>query len=140
MTTTPTQTGAQQRIAPFTSGSITAHLLLMTAMGAIGLMALFLVDFADLWFVAQLQDVHATAGLGLAGAVGFLHLSLGLGLGISAGALVAIHSGRRQPQRAASIAATSLLLAMLMGLFIGIIVLLLAEPILSLLGARGRTL
>ncbi len=128
------------RAAPFISGSIIRHLLLMTAMGAIGLMALFLVDFADLWFVARLADIHATAGLGLAGAVGFLHLSLGLGLGISAGALVAIRLGRGQPERARSIAATSLLLAMGLGAGFALIVLWRAEPILSLLGARGETL
>ncbi len=128
------------RHAPFVSGSITRHLLLMTAMGAIGLMALFLVDFADLWFVAQLDDVHATAGLGLAGVVGFLHLSIGLGLGIATGALVAINTGRGAPERARSIAATSLLLAMCTGMAFAMVMLAFAEPVLYALGARGRTL
>ena len=126
-------------MAPFTHGSISRHLIVNTLMGAIGLMALFLVDFADLWFVSQLHDVDATAGLGLAGAVGFFHLSLALGLAIATGARVAIHSGRREPRRARSIAATALGIGMGMGVAFLVIVWLGAEIILAMMGGHGRT-
>ena len=125
-------------VAPFTRGSISRHLVVNTVMGAIGLMALFLVDFADLWFVSQLHDVDATAALGLAGAVGFFHLSLALGLGIATGARVAIHSGRHEPQRARSIAATALRIAMGTGAAFLLAAWLLAEPIMAMMGAQGR--
>ena len=126
-------------VAPFTRGSIPRHLVFNTIMGAIGLMALFLVDFADLWFVSQLHDVDATAGLGLAGAVGFFHLSLALGLAIATGARVAIHTGQRDVERARSITATALGIGMGMGFAFLLAVWLAAEPILAMLGAEGRT-
>ncbi len=126
--------------APFTHGSITRHLVLNTLLGAVGLMALFLVDFADLWFVSQLRDQEATAALGLAGAVVFFHLSLGLGLGIATGALVAIHVGRREARRARSLAAQALRMAGFMGFVFLLAALAVAEWLLSLLGAQGRAL
>ncbi len=125
-------------VARFTSGGITRHLLVMTVMGAIGLMALFLVDFADLWFVSQLGDLQATAALGIAGVVGFFYLSTGLGLGIAAGALVAIHTGAGQVRKARSLAASALLLALLKGAALGLLAIALADAIVQALGAQGR--
>ena len=139
-TTDATADKPAEHVAPFTRGSIPRHLVFNTLMGAIGLMALFLVDFADLWFVSQLHDVDATAGLGLAGAVGFFHLSLALGLAIAAGARVAIHTGQRDVERARSITATALRIGMGMGLAFMLMTLLGAEPILAMMGAEGRTL
>ena len=130
---------AARHVAPFTRGSISRHLVVNTLMGAIGLMALFLVDFADLWFVSQLHDVDATAGLGLAGAVGFFHLSLALGLAIATGARVAIHTGQRDLKRARSVVATALAIGMGMGLAFLLAVWLGAELILAMMGAEGRT-
>jgi putative MATE family efflux protein len=128
-----------EHVAPFTRGSIPRHLVFNTLMGAIGLMALFLVDFADLWFVSRLHDVDATAGLGLAGAVGFFHLSLALGLAIAAGARVAIHTGQRDVERARSIAATALGIGMGMGVAFLLLVWAGAELILAMMGGHGRT-
>ena len=128
------------RAAPFVRGSITRHLLVMTLMGAIGLMALFAVDFIDLWFVSLLKSVHATAALGFAGTLGFMHLSLQLGLGITAGALVSIHAGRGQPEAARGFVASALKLAMGIGLAATALTWALAGPLLSALGAEGQTL
>ncbi len=126
--------------APFVSGSITRHLLVMTVMGAIGLMALFLVDFVDLWFVSLLKDVHATAALGFGGTLGFMHLSLQLGLGITTGALVSIHAGREERERARSLAASALKLALAGGLAFTLLTWITAEWLLQALGAQGRAL
>ncbi len=136
----PSTSATAARHAPFVHGSITRHLVRNTVLGAVGLMALFLVDFADLWFVSQLGDEAATAALGLAGAVVFFHLSLGLGLGIAAGALVAIQVGRRDARRARSLSAQALRMALAMGAGFMLGAWVLAGWILSLLGAEERTL
>jgi len=79
--------------ARFVSGSIMGHVTVMTLTGAIGLMALFLVDLADLFFLSLLDRTEITAAIGFAGTVAFINLSLSIGLGIAAAALVARNLG-----------------------------------------------
>lgn len=126
--------------ARFVTGSIFRHLVVMTLTGAVGLMAMFAVDLADLWFIALLGRVETTAGMGFAGTIAFANLSLALGLGIATGALVSIHLGRRRRPRARRIAASALVLAMAIAAGIAVCVLLFAEPLLRALGAEGAAL
>ncbi len=126
--------------ARFVHGSIFRHLVIMTLTGAVGLMAMFAVDLADLWFISLLGRVETTAGMGFAGTVAFANLSLALGLGIATGALVSISLGRRRRQRARRIAAAALVLAMTIAGVIALLVLLFTEPILQALGARTAAL
>jgi putative MATE family efflux protein len=112
----------------------------MTLTGAIGLMAMFAVDLADLWFISRLGRLETTAGIGFAGTMAFANLSVALGLGIAAGALVAIRLGQGRVAAARRLAGSALAVAMLTGLLIGLAMELLAEPLLRLLGAGGPAL
>ena len=47
--------------ARFITGSTMRHVVVMTATSAIGLMAMFLVDLADLWFLTLLNQIEVTA-------------------------------------------------------------------------------
>ena len=112
----------------------------MTLMGAVGLMAMFAVDLADLWFISLLGRVETTAGIGFAGTVAFANLSIALGLGIAAGALVAIRLGQGRVAAARRLAGAALAVAMITGFVIAAGVQLTAVPLLRLLGASGAAL
>ncbi len=131
---------AAHRHARFLSGSIPRHVLAMTLMGAIGLMSMFAVDLADLWFISMLGRVETTAGIGFAGILAFINISVALGGGIAAGALVAVNLGRGRRIRARKFATSSLLVAATTGLVLSVFAQTLTTPILSLLGASGSAL
>jgi len=69
----------------FVTGSIARHILVMTGTGAVELMAIFVSDFATLFFLDLLGDLHLLAAVGYAGAIMF---SAGLGMAIAVASLV----------------------------------------------------
>jgi len=122
----------------FVSGSILRHILVMTGTGAIGLMAIFLCDLANILFLSWLGDEAILAGVGYAGSIVFLTVSMGIGLSIAATSLVApaLGAGRRMRGRRLSLNAHVLTFIAASILSLGIW---LAIPaLLGLLGAGGR--
>jgi putative MATE family efflux protein len=129
---------ANARRPKFVSGSILRHILVMTGTGAIGLMAIFLCDLANILFLSWLGDEAIIAGVGFAGSIVFLTVAMGIGLSIAATSLVApaLGAGRRMRGRRLSLNAHVLTFAIASVLSLGIW---LAVPwLLSLLGATGR--
>ena len=131
---------AHNRHARFLTGSIARHVVLMALMAAVGLMSMFLVDLADLWFISMLNRVETTAGIGFAGTFAFINLSLGLGIGTAAGVLVAVNLGKGLRIRARKLATSTLLLNMTIAGVISLIALLFPDFLLGLLGAKGAAL
>jgi hypothetical protein len=81
--------------ARFVSGSTMRHVAVMTFTGALGLMAMFLVDLLDLFYLSLLGRTEVTAAIGYAGIIAFANLSMSIGTGIAAAALVARNLGAR---------------------------------------------
>jgi putative MATE family efflux protein len=131
---------AKPRQARFLEGSIMRHIVTMTMMGAIGLMAVFLVDLADLLYLSRLQDSSVTAAIGFAGTISFANLSMSIGTGIAAAALVARNIGAREPERAREFATSSVLFTFLISAAYTILVAVFLDPILRMLGATGEAL
>jgi putative MATE family efflux protein len=125
--------------ARFTTGSTMNHVVVMTFTSAIGLMAMFLVDLIDLWFITMLGIIEATAAIGFAGTIVFSNLSVGLGMSIAGGALVAQALGRSDEDGARQAASSTLVLSLATGVIVAILVGLFARPLLGLLGASGET-
>ncbi len=128
------------RHARFVTGPTMGHVVTMTLTGAVGLMAMFLVGFADLYFLSLLGETPITAAIGFAGIITFTSLSVSIGLGIGAAALVARHIGAGEEERARQYATTALVasvaaLTLVAAGFGGF-----ATAILSLLGATGDVL
>jgi putative MATE family efflux protein len=86
--------------AKFTQGSICRHINVMTLSGTIGLVAMFLVDLADMYFLSLLGQVEINAAIGYAGSILFFTLSLGIGLSIGCSALVAQVVGKGDKESA----------------------------------------
>jgi putative MATE family efflux protein len=125
---------------PFVTGSIMRHVIVMTMTGAIGLMSLFLVDLADLYFLSLLDNTAVTAAIGFAGALSFANLSMGIGIGIASAALVARNLGARNPERAKDFASSTLLFSLLVSAGYTVLIAVFAGPLLQLLGASGEAL
>jgi putative MATE family efflux protein len=126
--------------ARFVTGSILRHVVTMTLTGALGLMSMFLVDLADLFFLSMLNQTEVTAAIGYAGTISFVNLSLSIGTGIAAAALVARNLGAGQPERAREFASSTLLFSLILSSLITIAIAFSTEFLLRLLGAEGEAL
>lgn len=141
-TTKPDDTSAEQ--APvskgrFTEGSTMRHVVVMTATGSVGLMAIFLVDFANLFYIAQLGQQELAAAIGYAGTILFFNISICIGVTIAATALVSRFIGQGDRQRARHMAGSALLFIVLVTIILAIVMIIFASSALSLLGAEGET-
>ncbi|MBL8588754.1 MAG: MATE family efflux transporter [Methylobacteriaceae bacterium] len=115
------------------------HVLVMTGAGAVGLVAIFLVDALSLLYVSRLGDADLTAAVGFATQVMFLGVGVNIGLSIAVTALVSRALGAGDRDRARRLAGSGLALA---GLFSGLVVVLLwlaRGEILRWLGASGES-
>ena len=125
--------------ARFTQGSTMRHVAVMTATGGVGLMALFLVDAANLFYISLLGQQELAAAIGFAGTVQFFMISVSIGLSIGATALVSRAVGAGERGRARRLAASSMVsLVAALGIVAALVWLARGE-VLTLLGARGET-
>jgi putative MATE family efflux protein len=131
---------AQAEPGRFTRGSTLHHVISMTAAGSVGLMAIFIVDFLSLFYVARLHDPNLTAAVGYATQVMFFFVSFNIGLTIAIGALVAraLGAGRRSDAR--RLAASGLMHVFVVTLAATLVVLPFRGDILFLFGARDVAL
>jgi putative MATE family efflux protein len=133
-------TAPAQPTAKFLQGSIMRHIVIMTLTSAIGLMAVFLVDLADLYFLSRLQDTNITAAIGFAGVISFANLSLSIGTGIASAALVARNMGMKNPTRAKEFATSTWLFTVLVSAAYTLLIAIFLPQILGLFGATGEAL
>lgn len=124
--------------AKFVSGSILRHILEMTAAGAVGLMAIFLGDLANMYFLSLAGDEAVIAAVGYASSILFFSTSIGIGLSIAATSLVAPAIGANIRSRARRLATHAHILSFLASGVLSIALWFLIPALLSLLGASGR--
>lgn len=116
------------------------HVATMTFTAALGLMAMFMVDLLDLYFLSRLNDTAVTAAIGFAGAIAFANLSMSIGTGIAAAALVARHIGSGDPARARDFAGSSFTFALILSAVLSLVIAGLSPLMLHGLGATGEAL
>ncbi len=123
--------------AAFTEGPILRHVLIMTATGAIGLVAVFAVDLLSLLYVSWLGDPALTAGVGYATQVLFFSISINIGLTIAVSAVVARALGAGNRERALELSASGLVHAFTISGLSTLAAFLYRDETLTLLGATG---
>jgi putative MATE family efflux protein len=116
------------------------HIGVMAGTGAIGLIAIFAVDLINLLYVSMLGEQAIAAAVGFAGVVGFFHLSLYIGMLIGITAVVSRTIGAHRMADARALATSSLLITAAIAVVLSAATLVFLEPLLHLLGARGRVL
>ena len=120
----------------FCEGSILRHVLVMSGTGAIGLLAVFIVDFLNLFYISLLGNASFTAAIGFTGVIGFLQLSVCIGMSIGIVVVIARLIGSQNFAVARRIATSFMIFMTVIMLIIGIGTALFATPILRLLGAQ----
>ncbi len=123
----------------FVTGSIRRHILLMTGAGAIGLMAIFATDLANIYFLSFAGDQEVIAAVGYASSILFFTTSIGIGLSIAATSLVSPALGAGLRSRARRLSTHAHILSFLTSSFAALLVWLAISPVLAMFGATGRT-
>lgn len=95
--------------AKFVTGSTMRHVAVMTATGSIGLVAIFMVDALNLFYISMLGVKELAAAIGFAGTLMFFTISVSIGFTIAASALVSRALGRGDREAAARMGGASML-------------------------------
>ncbi len=134
------ETSAETAVpAKFVTGSTMRHVIAMTAAGSFGLMAIFVVDFLNLFYISLLGEAELAAAIGYAGTVLAFNIAIGIGLSIAASALVSRRLGAGDRAAARRIAASALAFMMIVSIIIVAVQWPLIDLFLDWLGAGGRT-
>lgn len=124
--------------ARFTSGSTMRHVAVMTATSTIGLIALFTVDAANLYYISLLGQTELAAAIGFAGTIQFFMISISIGLAIASTALVSRAIGAGGSDEARRLAMSSLTFLVSILTIAAVTLWFLRGEALSLLGATGE--
>ncbi|MEL6299958.1 MAG: MATE family efflux transporter [Pseudomonadota bacterium] len=124
----------------FVTGPLRQHILSMTAAGAVGLVAIFIGDLANILFLSRLDDVALIAAVGYASSLLFIMISISIGLSIGASAAIAPELGRGDRDEARRLAVHAIVLAVLVSCAVAICAYPFVPPLLRVLGADGRAL
>jgi putative MATE family efflux protein len=123
----------------FVTGSTLKHVINMTAAGSVGLIAVFVVDVLNLFYISLLGQKELTAAVGYASTLLFFMLSLAIGLSIAVGALTSRAIGRGDREQAKRLAGASLVLMVGSTILVAALLFPFLPQALRLLGATGAT-
>ncbi|MBL7234292.1 MATE family efflux transporter [Komagataeibacter oboediens] len=124
--------------ATFCTGHIVRHVVVMAGTGAIGLMAVFIVDLLNLFYISWLGDPALTAAIGFSGVISYVQIAVSIGLSIGIGAITGRLIGAGKMEQAQRVASSFGMFMMGACLVIGLFTAWLATPLLALLGAKGE--
>lgn len=138
MNAQPDKAGDPRR-GVFTQGPVMRHVLVMSATGGVGLVAVFFVDLANLLYISMLGQQELAAAVGYAATAMFFTFSVCIGLSIAATAVTAKAFGAKDTAGAHKNAGASMLFTLAMSIVMTIGLFPFFSPMLDLLGAAGRT-
>ena len=128
---------AQQ--AKFVTGGLTKHIVTMSLTSAIGFVALFVVDLADMLFISMLGIDELAAAIGFAGTILFMTTSISIGMAIAGGAMVARSLGEKKPKLATELLTHVLIVGVVFAVIFASIIYLNLYGLTALIGATGNT-
>lgn len=125
--------------ARFLTGSIMRHVVVMTLTGSLGLVFMFLVDVATLFWVSTLGDQGLVAALGFAWTIQFFTISTGIGLMIASMALVSKSIGQGNTELARQQTTSAAIFTFAFQMVMATLVVVYRFDILAFAGAEGQT-
>ncbi|NOR62240.1 MAG: MATE family efflux transporter [Rhodobacteraceae bacterium] len=125
--------------AKFLTGNLTQHIISMSLTAAMGFIALFMVDLADMLFISMLGIEELAAAVGYAGTVLFMTTSISIGMAIAGGALVARSLGESRPERATELLTHVLIVGTAFAVVFATLIFTNLESLTGLIGATGKT-
>ena len=124
--------------ARYVQGNILGHLMQAATASSVGMLAIFLVDLADLYFISLLGVPQLAAAVGFSGMLFFLAASIGMALSVAASTLVSQALGQNDRQKASQYFLDVTVFALGLGIVVTFILHITAPSLLTLLGARGE--
>jgi Na+-driven multidrug efflux pump len=124
--------------AKFLQGSTMRHIVALTAASSAGLVAIFAVDFINIFYLTRLENMAISAAAGFAATLFFFFISIGIGLTIAATALVAPALGAGDLQAARRLASNIHVLTFALTAALCITTWPFLDDLISLLGATGE--
>ncbi|MBX3569925.1 MAG: MATE family efflux transporter [Rhizobiaceae bacterium] len=112
----------------------------MTATGSIGLIAIFVVDALNLFYISMLGVAELAAAVGFASTLLFFTISVAIGFTIACSALVSRCLGRGNRMEAAEMAGASLVISGATTALLAIVIWPFLHQLVALMGAKGVTL
>ncbi len=98
-----------------------------------------ILGFVDTFFVSKIGLAEVSA-VGVTNALLAIYFALFMAIGVAANVRIANFLGANLPEKARHISQQSILLAVLFGLFTGVVTLIFAEPLLKLMGIKDTVL
>lgn len=126
------------RQAKFLHGPTMSHIITMTLTSAVGLIAVFSVDFIDLFFLSQLEDKAVQAALGFTGTILFATISIGIGFSIASSATVSRAVGEQDQEKTNRITINNLIYIFTIAAILAVIIYFTTDPLLTFLGAKDH--
>ncbi len=114
------------------------HIVALTTATAIGLLAIFAVDFITLFYLNKLGQVAISAAAGYAATIFFLLFSIGIGCTIAASALVAPALGAGNLERARRLSGNIHILAFALTAMLSLAIWPFTNGVAELFGATGE--
>ena len=127
-----------QKRAVFLQGDLMRHVAVMSLSASVGLISIFLVDFVDLLFIAQLGNAALTSAVGFAATVLYITFAVTLGLNIACSALSARLIGQGDLEGARKLATSAVAFGVGISFVIATLFWFAAPSLLQLLGATGE--
>nr|WP_321445377.1 MATE family efflux transporter [uncultured Cohaesibacter sp.] len=128
----------KKEVGKFVTGPIFRHVVTMTSAGSVGLLAVFAVDFANLFYISLLGHTELAAAIGYSATLMFFNTSVGIGLAISGSAIVARALGAGDKDLAGRRAGSALVTVGAVMSVIAASVFSFIPHLLTLLGATGE--
>lgn len=125
--------------ARFLTGSTMGHVVRMTATGALGITFVFLVDAANLFWIARLGDPQLVAAIGFAFAIQFFSVSSGVGLMIASTAMISRSIGAGERALARRQAGAAMVFATAIQAGVAALIVFWRHDLVALAGATGET-
>jgi len=133
---TQTEDGA----AKFTSGSTMHHVVSASLISAVGLLALFVVDLVDIFFIGILGEQELAAAVGFSGALGFFTMSIAIASVIAVTATLSQLVGKGDMDSAKRFFVHSVGYALVLSIPSAVLLYVFRDAFLGLMGAQGLTL
>ena len=130
--------GSQMATVDFTQGNLMRHVTVMSFTSSIGIMAIYLVDLMDIFFVSLLGHQEIAAAAGFASTIMFFVSAVSIGLSVASGSLTAQHLGQGDQTGARSVATSATLAACLVGLAVPAAMWPFLGALVGILGATGE--
>ena len=130
---------ARKPAGAFVTGSTMGHVVRMTGTGSVGMLAIFAVDFIDMFFLSLLGEAELAAAIGFAGSILFFTMSVSIGLAIGVSVMVSRTLGAGERDKAGQLTVSGLVLGQGLMIALAVLTWFLVPTLLDGLGASGRT-